>query len=249
MRINTPSQIDAMRKSGQILGAILQQLKTAAVAGVTPKQLSAIARAELAARGAKPVFEGFHGFPDVICISVNDVVQHAIPNDVPLVDGDIVNLDFGVLYDGMVTDSGLTFCVGGNPSADDARLLKGTEKALYAAIDMIRDGVRVGDVSATIEQVLRKHKLGIVRELVGHGVGLELHEDPEIPNYGKSGRGPKLQAGMTIAVEPITTLGRPDICIESDGWTIKSVDQTRSAQFEHTLLVTKTGCEILTLAD
>jgi methionyl aminopeptidase len=169
-----------------------------------------------------------------------------VPNDVPLVDGDIVNFDFGVTYQGMITDAGISVCIGGSPSADNKRLLDGTEQALYAAIDIVRPGVKIGDLSATIEKVLKKHRLGIVRELVGHGVGYELHEDPEIPNYGRAGTGPVLKPGMTIAIEPITTLGKPEIYEENDGWTLRTWDGSWSAQFEHTVLVTDTGYEILT---
>jgi methionyl aminopeptidase len=164
------------------------------------------------------------------------------------IDGDIVNFDFGVTYEGMVTDAGISVSIGGPEKADKAgkRLLEGTERALYAGLDQVRDGARVGDISAAVEAVLRSYNLGIVRELVGHGVGHELHEDPEIPNYGRAGTGPVLKAGMTIAVEPITTLGDHRIFQTRDGWTLMTQDGSRSAQFEHTVLVTKDGYEILT---
>jgi methionyl aminopeptidase len=148
----------------------------------------------------------------------------------------------------MVTDAGITVCIGGDTylNSDTKRLLEGTERALYSGIDQVRDGCRVGDISAAIQQTLRAYKLGIVRELVGHGVGHELHEDPEVPNYGRPSTGPVLRAGMTIAIEPITTLGRPDIVETHDGWTLLTADGSYSAQFEHTLLVTDGGCELLT---
>jgi methionyl aminopeptidase len=193
-------------------------------------------------------FKGFEGYPDIICISTNNEVQHSIPNEHVFKDGDIVNFDFGVTYDGMVTDAGVSVSIGGLNKADAAgkRLLEGTERALYAGLQQVKDGCRVGDISAAVEAVLRAHDLGIVRELVGHGVGHELHEDPEIPNYGRAGAGPILKAGMTIAIEPITTLGDYHIFQTRDGWTLLTQDGSRSAQFEHTALVTKDGCEILT---
>jgi methionyl aminopeptidase len=249
IRIKTAAEIESMRRSGKILAEILQTLKIQAKEGMTPKDLSLIARQELKRLGGAPSFLGVPGdppFPDVICISVNDQVQHCIPNDVPLKNGDVVNFDFGVTIDNMITDAGITVCIGGDPSPASRRLLEGTEEALNAAIKVVREGVKVGDISATIEKVLKKHKLGIVKELVGHGVGHELHEDPEIPNYGRAGMGPVLKAGMTIAIEPITTLGKADIYQENDGWSLKTWDGSLSAQFEHTVLVTKTGCEVLT---
>jgi methionyl aminopeptidase len=213
---------------------------------MTPKQVSALARAETLRLGAKTVFDVSEGFPDIICISNNNEVQHAIPNDIAFKNGDVVNFDYGVSVEGMVTDSGITVCIGGNPDADAARLLKGTEEALYAGIDAVHDGARVGDISAAVEKVLRSYNLGIVRELVGHGVGHSLHEEPEVPNYGRAGSGPVLKAGMTIAIEPITTLGDYRIFGAHDGWTLLTVDGSRSAQFEHTVLVTRDGYEILT---
>lgn len=245
-RIKTEAEIAAMRESGRMLATVLDLMRRHTAAGKTPKQMSAMAEAKLQELGGEPVFRGFYGYPDIICISVNNQVQHSIPNEIPFKDGDVVNYDFGVKYQGMITDSGITVCVGNKFTPETKRLLKGTEQALYDALHMVRDGVRVGDISATIERTLRKHKLGIVRELVGHGVGHELHEDPEIPNYGRAGQGPVLRAGMTIAIEPITTLGSPAIYEARDGWTLLTQDGSWSAQFEHSVLVTKTGCEILT---
>lgn len=246
-RVKTSAELDAMRASGKILSSILGMLTGRAVAGITPKELANIAANELVANGAKPTFLGFEGYPNVICISVNDQVQHAIPNDVPLKEGDIVNFDFGVTYDGMITDAGLTIAVGGKTlNSRDEQLINGTLEAREAAISILKAGVRVGDISSKIEQVLKQYRLGIVKELVGHGVGHSLHEDPEIPNYGRPGTGPILEAGMTIAIEPITTSGNPDIYIERDGWTIRTWDGSNSAQFEHTILILENGAEVLT---
>lgn len=249
--IKNEAQIQAMREGGHILARVLAIAAQNAKPGVTPKDISALASQELRAAGAKPAFLGYAGppgaisFPDVICISVNDQVQHTIPTDIPFAEGDVVNFDFGVLYKGLITDGGITVGVG-QITADDQRLLDGTKAALDAAISILKAGVRVGDVSAAIESVLRKYELGIVRELVGHGVGFELHEELMIPNYGHRGTGPVFKAGMTVAIEPISTLGSHKIAMERDGWTLRTMDGSNSAQFEHTLLVTERGCDILT---
>jgi methionyl aminopeptidase len=247
-RIKTDAEIAAMRTGGQILAEILQTLKQETKPGVTPVEMSRIAAEELKRLGGEPAFKGYQGvtkYPDIICISVNNQVQHTIPGEEPLKEGDVVNYDFGVRYRGMITDAGLTVGVG-KISPDAERLIKGTSAALGAGIAVVSDGVRVGDISAAIEKVLKGHKLGIVQELVGHGVGHFLHEDPNIPNYGRAGTGPELKAGMTIAIEPIANLGGPGIVADRNGWTLWSADGSWSAQFEHTVLVTKDGAEILT---
>lgn len=249
--IKTPVEIAAMREGGRILATVLELMRRECAAGKTPQEMSRLAAEELKRLGGEPAFLGYPGrrspFPDIICISVNDRVQHSIPDDRPFMDGDVVNFDFGVRYKGLITDGGLTVCIGDKATPDTTRLIKGTEQALYDGLKAIRHGCHVGDVSAAIERTLRKHQLGIVRELVGHGVGYELHEDePEVPNYGKAGTGPVLRAGMTIAVEPITTLGSPAIVEDADGWTLRTADGSWSAQFEHTVVVTSSGCEILT---
>lgn len=244
-RVKTAEEIAALRESGRMLAAVLNHLQQETRPGVTPQDMSRLAAEELKKLGGEPAFKGFHGYPDIICISVNDQVQHSIPNNRSFEEGDVVNYDFGVRYKGMITDSGITVGVGTLGPAEQ-RLLQGTQQALEAGVAAVHDGCRVGDISAAIETVLKKYRLGIVRELVGHGVGHELHEEPNIPNYGKAGTGPTLKAGMTIALEPITTLGSEAIVGDPDGWTLWTVDGSKSAQFEHTILVTKTGAEILT---
>lgn len=243
--IKTPQEIVAMREGGRMLATVLQLLKRETKAGLTPQDMSQMAGEELKRLGGEPAFKGFQGFPDIICISVNNQVQHAIPSAEPMREGDIVNYDFGVRYRGMITDSGITVPVG-KISADAQRLMDGTARALEAGIAQVKAGCRVGDISAAIEEVLKGHKLGIVRELVGHGVGHSLHEEPNIPNYGRAGSGPTLEAGMTVAIEPIANLGSEAIAPDPDGWTLWSADQSWSAQFEHTILVTQDGAEILT---
>ncbi len=243
--IKTDRELDAMREGGKILATILDLLIGKAEVGVTPRELAVIAAAEIKKHGASAPFLGYHGFPDVICISVNNQVQHCIPNNRPFQEGDVVNFDFGVTYKGLITDAGVTIGIG-KLSSDDQRLVDGTKAALDAALGIIKNGVRVGDISNAIESVLVEQDLGIVRELVGHGVGHDLHEEPDIPNYGWAKTGPILKTGMTIAVEPITTLGDEDIYIDKDGQSIYTVDGSKSAQFEHTILVLDKGCEILT---
>lgn len=248
-RIKTATELDAMRESGRMLASILQHLESVTSEGMTPKDLSKITKEELHKLGGEPAFLGYHGYPDVICISVNDQVQHSIPDTRELKNGDVINFDFGVKYKGMITDAGITTVVGGKTlNTRDEELVSATKEARDRAIAIIKSGVKVGDISATIQGILEKHQLGIVKELVGHGVGHELHEDPEIPNYGKFGTGPTLETGMTIAIEPITTTGSPDIYIEKDGWTIRTWDGSNSAQFEHTILVLENGFEIITVA-
>lgn len=246
IRIKTEPEIAAMRESGRMLATVLELLRKRVKPGLTPKDMSAMARTELKKLGGAPAFLGFYGYPDIICISVNEQVQHSIPTNIPFKAGDVVNFDFGVRYKGMTTDAGISVCVGNKFTPETRRLLEGTELALYDGIAQVRAGGRVGDISAAIEATLRKYHLGIVRELVGHGVGHELHEDPEIPNYGHAGTGPVLKAGMTIAIEPITTLGDHAIVELHDGWTLVTRDRSWSAQFEHTVLITDTGAEILT---
>lgn len=248
MQPKTPAEITALRESGRILATVLETIRKEVKAGMTPKDVSALAATELQKLGGEAPFKGFEGYPDIICISNNNEVQHSIPSSQPFQNGDIVNFDFGVTYKNMITDAGITVCIGGHPDKAGARLLQGTEEALYAGLEAVRAGAHVGDISAAVEKVLRSYDLGIVRELVGHGVGHHLHEPPEIPNYGRAGTGPVLKNGMTIAIEPIATLGGHHIFVAHDGWTLLTADGSRAAQFEHTVLVTETGCEILTKA-
>ncbi len=236
-----------MRASGQILATILKLLEEQLSVGMTTQQLADSAGRELKALGGKPAFLGYFGYPDVLCVSINDEVVHGIPSSRRVIeDGDIVSIDFGVLYEGMITDSALTTIAGRPKSATDTKLVQDTRKSLNAGIGALHGGVMVGDVAAAIQKVLDDGKYGVVRDLVGHGVGHELHEDPNIPNYGSRGMGPKLEVGMTIAIEPMATLGDYRVYIENDGWTVRTRDGSRAAHFEHTVLITENGAEILT---
>jgi methionyl aminopeptidase len=247
-RVKTPAEIEAMRTSGHMLASVLQLIDKTVTEGTSGKDISALAATELKGFGATASFLGYNGFPDVICISKNDEIVHGIPTNVSFKNGDIVGFDFGVTFNGMITDSAFTKIIGGNNKANKntLRLMKTTEQALYAGIDQLKDGVRAGDIAVAIQRVLDKENLGIVRELVGHGVGHAVHEDPNLPNYGIAGTGPALKAGMTIALEPMATLGGYHIKVDPDGWTIRTADGSLSAHFEHTILVTQKGYEILT---
>lgn len=244
-QIKTASEIVAIRKSGQILAEILDILAVSTVAGITTGEIDKLAEQELEKRGAKPAFKGYDGFPASICISINDEIVHGIPSGRVVKDGDLVGLDFGVLYDGMITDSAVTVPVG-KISKDAEKLLEYTELALESGIAVLKDGVKVGDIGAAIENTLIKGGLKVIETLGGHGVGHKVHEEPYIANFGTAGTGETLRAGMTIALEPIASLGTHDTDLADDDWTYVTRDHSLSAQFEHTLLITKDGSEILT---
>lgn len=246
-RVKTASEIKAMRESGRMLATVLQYLKPKAEAGISTKQLADLAATELKGLGGTPSFLGYQGFPDVICISLNDEVVHGIPSPARIItEGDIVGLDFGVTYKGMITDSAISLIVGKPKQKGHSDLLKRTEKALQAGIKAVHDRVRTGDIGSAVESYLKQYPYGIVRDMVGHGVGHSVHEDPNIPNYGQADTGPWLDKGMTIAIEPMVTLGTEQVYIAPDGWTVKTVDGKWAAHFEHTVLITATGAEVLT---
>ena len=248
-KVKTPAEISAMRESGRMLATVLQLLRNEVKAGMSTKDVAEMAKVELRRLGGQPAFLGYNGFPDVICISVNDEVVHGIPReDRILKNGDLVGLDFGVVYQGMITDSAITVVIGGPKSAKPAaqKLVQDTESSLLAGIQQVKAGAHIGDIGFAVQAVLGKQDYGIVRDLVGHGVGHQLHEDPNIPNYGREGHGMALQEGMTIAIEPMATLGDYQVYTADDDWTIKTRDGSLAAHFEHTVLVTKDGAEILT---
>lgn len=246
-KVKTPSEIEAMRESGRILATVLQYLRPKVKPGVTTGQLADFAAAEIIRLGGEPAFLGYEGFPSVICISVNDEIVHGIPSkDKVINDGDIVSLDMGVRYKGMITDSAISVIAGRAKQKRHIELLERTEQSLNEGLSVIHDQVRTGDIGEAIEKFLNKFKYGIVRDLVGHGVGHQIHEDPNIPNYGRSNTGPWLSEGMTIAVEPMVTLGTDHVTVADDKWTVKTADGSWAAHFEHTILITKDGYEILT---
>lgn len=245
-QVKTPTEIEAMRESGRMLATVLDVLRNRIEVGMSTKDLATIAKQELRALGGQPSFLGYQGFPDVICVSVNNEVVHGIPRASRLVaDGDIVSLDFGVTYKGMITDSAISVIVG-NASPSVQKLVRETEQAMLAGIAVVQDGVKTGTIGNAVESVLNTHKFGIVRDLVGHGVGHQIHEDPNVPNYGKANTGDSLKAGMTIAIEPMATLGTDKVYLGDDEWTILTYDGSLAAHFEHSVLITDDGSEILT---
>lgn len=246
-KVKTAAEIEAMRVGGRMLATVLAELQKIIAPGQTTKYLNDVAAKELKALGGKPAFLGYQGFPAVICISVNDEVVHGIPkNDVILNDGDIVGLDFGVTYNDMITDSAVSVIVGNTTNKEHKRLIIKTEESLRAGIKQVRDGVKTGDIAAAVQAVLEKENYGIIRDLVGHGVGHHVHEDPNIPNHGRKGTGDRLKTGMTIAIEPMATLGGYGLTLDHDNWTIRTADRSMAAHFEHTVLITENGSEILT---
>ncbi len=249
-QVKTEQEISAMRTAGKMLAAVLKLVQESAKEGMTTKDLADVAAKELKSLGGKPSFLHYGGtvpFPDVICISVNDEVVHGIPNTSTILhNGDLLSVDFGVSYEGMVTDAARSFLVGNDGKEQVKQLLQDTEKAMYAGIEALKDGVRVGDISSAVQKVLRSGGYGIVRDLVGHGVGHQLHEEPDIPNYGFAGSGPVLHSGMTIAIEPMATLGTHLVTVDDDHWTVRTADGSLAAHFENTILITDRGFEILT---
>lgn len=243
-KIRTEEEIKNIRRSGEILTSVLDKLAVAAKPGVSELELDELALSETKKLGGEPAFLGYQGFPKHLCVSINNEIVHGIPTNRKLKQGDLVGVDYGASYGGMITDAARTISLG-KPSKDAQKLLTGCYEALQAALDIIRDGVSVGDVSAVIEERLNHHGVKVIYSLTGHGVGHQLHEDPIIANYGQAGTGDVLRAGMTIAIEPIAAIGTHDLYLADDGWTYMTRDGSLSAQTENTVLVTKAGCEVL----
>ena len=244
----TPEQIQAMRDGGRILAGILRDVREQAKPGVTGKAIDVWAKKEIIARGATPTYsEPVPNFPGAICISVNDAVVHSVPTDIPFEVGDVVSFDLVISYKGMKTDSAFTMVIGEEPKGAIKHLLQTTERSLYAGIDAIRGaGTNTNEISTAIEMVLKKGKLGVIRDMVGHGVGHDMHMPPEVPNFAHRS-GAKLEVGDTIAIEPMATLGGERVNSQhDDGWTISTRDGSLAAHFEHTVLITEDGFEILT---
>lgn len=245
VELKTNEQADIIRANGIILAHAHAEVAKILEPGITTKSLDQVAESYIRDHGGVPSFKGYNGFPATLCISVNEVVVHGIPSNRVIQEGDIVSVDCGVCKNGFHADSAYTYGVG-NVSSEAIRLLKTTKASLYAGIAAIQKQGRLGDVSFAIQDFCEKEGYGIVRELVGHGIGRNLHEAPEVPNYGKRGNGVRLQAGMVIAIEPMVTLGKRYVTQEPDNWTIRTEDRSLSAHFEHTVLITKEGSDILT---
>lgn len=245
IKIKNEKEIEYMRIAGQIVGDTHNYLIPYIKVGVTTKELNDLARDFILSKGASVSFEGLYGFPGSVCISINEEVVHGIPSNRKLEDGDIVSIDIGACFNGYHGDSAWTYKVG-NVDEKVEYLLKHTEAALFEGLSVIKDGIHVGDIGYAIETYANKHKLGVVKELIGHGVGREVHEEPDVPNYGKPGTGPILKENMVIAVEPMLNLGKRNVYLLEDNWTVVTADGYPSAHYEHTILVTKNGYEILT---
>ena len=243
--IKSEREIELMREAGKMVSMTHQYLKNFIKPGITTKELDRLAEEYIRKMGGVPTCKGYEGFPYALCISVNEEVVHGFPSKRKLKDGDIVSIDIGACYKGYHGDSAWSYKVG-DITASDASLLEHTEKALYEGVKQVKPGNRIGDISNAVEEYANKHHLGVVKELCGHGIGREMHEDPEVPNYGTKGTGPKLREGMVICIEPMLNLGTADIYMLDDEWTIKTDDGKPAAHYEHTILVTKDGYEILT---
>ena len=242
------AEIAKLRHVNQLVGRILAELRQMVRPGVTTAQIDALAEQRVREAGAEPAFKGYHGYPATVCASVNEQVVHGIPSARALNEGDVVSIDMGARLDGFFGDSAVTVPVG-QVSADTAALLRVTEEALFHGIEAVKPGARVSDIGASVQQHVEAHGFSVVREFVGHGIGTALHEEPQIANYGPGGRGPRLSEGMVLAIEPMVNAGKPDVKVLADGWTAVTRDGSLSAHFEHTVVVTGDGCEILTLLD
>ena len=243
----TPEQINAMREGGKILARIFTDIRGYVRPGISELQINDFVAGKIAEYGAEATYKTTEvNFPGVICISTNDEIVHGVPTEYKLRQGDIASFDLVITYKGIKTYSAFTMVVGEEPRGAIKHLLSNTERSLYAGIDAIKGSAYTGDIAAAIEGVLVKGKLGIVRELVGHGVGLKMHMPPDIPNYGRKGMGVLLKPGDTIAIEPMATLGGESIVTLDDDWTIATRDGSLAAHFEHTVLITENGAEILT---
>lgn len=245
--LKKPSEIEKMRAAGRVVARTQRLVSEAIVPGKSsPLELDALAERLIREEGGIPSFKGYRGFPNAACISVNDVVVHGIPDATPLEEGDIVGLDFGVILDGWHADGAWTYAVGAiDPEAQ--RLLNVTREALFQGIAKARVGARVGDVSAAVQKYVESNGYAVVRDLVGHGIGRSLHEEPSVPNFGRAGKGPVFREGTTVCIEPMVNAGTWRVATMPDGWTMKSEDGSLSAHFEHTVAITRDGPEILTL--
>lgn len=243
--IKSPSEIDAMRYGGKILHEVLREVASKVEPGITTEELNAYAETLIHKHGVTPSFKGYQGFPAALCTSINDEVVHGIPSNRKLEEGDIIGIDCGIWYKDLCTDSAITVPVG-NITDETAFFLKTVQQALKKAIKVIKAGCKVGDISATIQKTVERQGFAPVRDCVGHGVGRAVHEPPDIPNFGSKDTGPTLEEGMTLAIEPIVNMGKPENYVADDDWTVKTADGSLSAQFEHTVAVSKNGCEVLT---
>lgn len=243
--IKSEREIKLMKKAGYLVSLTHKYLRPFIKEGITTKELDKLAEEFIIKNGGIPTCKGYEGYPNALCTSVNDTVVHGIPNNYKLKNGDIITIDMVIGYKGYQGDAAWTYKVG-NIDDDKAYLMEHTEKALYEGIKEVKPGAHIGDISAAVEEYATKHNLGVVKELCGHGIGTSMHEDPEVPNYGKRGTGPRLKEGMVICIEPMLTFGSEEIYLMDDEWTVNTIDESPAAHYEHTVLVTHDGYEILT---
>jgi methionyl aminopeptidase len=244
--LKTREEIEKMRRSGAIVAQVLHEIAELVKPGATTADLDLFAQTRTKELGAKPAFKGYHGFPGTLCVSVNEEVVHGIPSKKRILkEGDIVGVDFGVSLDGWFGDSARTFAVG-RVSPEARKLLEITEKSLYLGIDQAKAGNNLFDIGHAVQNFVEGHGYSVVREFVGHGIGKNLHEDPQVPNFGVRGKGMVLKPGMVIAIEPMINAGKPEVRVLADGWTAVTSDKKLSAHFEHTVAITEAGTEILT---
>jgi len=248
VHIKTDEEVELLRESSLLVGKTLAAVADRIKPGVTTLELDAVAEEFIRDHGGEPGFKGYGGFPNSLCTSVNEAVVHGIPNDKPLIDGDIVSVDCGVLKNEFYGDSAYTFAVG-EIAPEIQQLLEVTKECLQKAIEQAIVGKRIGDIGFACQHHAEQHGYGVVRELVGHGLGRSLHEAPEVPNYGRRGNGPRLMDGMVLAIEPMINLGRKEVFHEEDGWTIVTADRKVSAHFEHDIVVRKDQADVLSSFD
>ena len=244
--IKSPQELANMRQAGRVVASVISLLEKSVAPGMKTRELDALAAGEIKRMGAKPAFLGYRGFPATICVSLNEEIVHGIPGDRVIQEGDLVKMDIGAIVDGLYGDAAVTVGVG-NISPEAQALVDVTREALATAVRSVRDGARLGDVGAAIQEFVESRGYSVVREYVGHGIGRALHEDPQIPNYGTPGRGLPLKAGMAIAIEPMVNVGTWRTQLLDDQWTVVTQDQSLSSHFEHTMMVTEEGAEVLTV--
>jgi methionyl aminopeptidase len=245
--LKSSQEIEKMRRAGHVVREVLELVRSHVKPGATTLDLEKVAEARIKELGAKPAFKGYHGFPCCLCTSINNEVVHGIPSKKRVLrEGDIVSVDCGAIIDGYYGDSAITVPVGEKIAPDTARLLEATKKSLYAGISVVKPGATLGDIGAAVQKVVEAEGFSVVRDFVGHGIGSQMHEDPQVPNFGEAGSGMRLRAGMVIAIEPMVNAGKPDVRVLRDGWTAVTDDGSMSAHFEHTVAVTDTGSRVLT---
>lgn len=249
IRWKNDTEIDALRAAADLVARTLGEVARHVRPGVTTRELDRIAESFIRQQGGRPAFKGYgspkNPFPGTLCTSVNDVVVHGIPGDEPLSDGDLVSVDCGVILDGFYGDSAFTFAVG-EIDEERARLCRVTHESLLRAIDACRAGNRLGDVGSAVQEHCEQAGYGVVRDLVGHGIGRELHEEPSVPNFGRRGHGRRMREGLSICIEPMVNMGEPDVSTDRDGWTVRTADGSVSAHYEHMVVLRKDGPEVLT---